>query len=83
MPPLPDEVRNQIEQIKNVLLEKTPAVLGVYLHGSICLDGFVPGRSDIDLLVLSDAAMDRAARGALLAQSSLVQRLLAFVQCKG
>ena len=65
MPPLPGEVRNQIEQVKNVLLEKTPAVLGVYLHGSICLDGFVPGRSDIDLLVLSEAAMNRAERAAL------------------
>ena len=38
-------------------------VAGVILHGSLTLDGYVPGRSDIDLLVvvddrLSDAQLD-------------------------
>jgi predicted nucleotidyltransferase len=30
------------------------AVAGVILHGSLTLDDYVPGRSDVDLLVVVD-----------------------------
>ena len=45
-----------------LLTDLCPAVAGLYLHGSCCLDAFVPGQSDLDLLVVTDAPMDRAAR---------------------
>lgn len=33
-------------------------LVGTYLHGSAALGGFVPGRSDIDLLVIVDGPVD-------------------------
>ena len=33
-------------------------LVGTYLHGSAALGGFVPGRSDIDLLVVVDGPVD-------------------------
>ncbi|MBQ8952516.1 MAG: DUF4111 domain-containing protein [Clostridia bacterium] len=65
MQALPGEVKNQIDRARDALIRLVPAVRGVYLHGSICLNDFVPGRSDVDLLVLSDAAMSRPQRIAL------------------
>ena len=35
---------------------------GAYLHGSAALGGFVPGRSDVDLLFVVDGPLNRAAR---------------------
>ena len=65
MTALPEDVRDQISRLRDVLLQYVPAVMGVYVHGSICLDDFVPGRSDIDIIVLSDAPMARSERVAL------------------
>ncbi len=39
-----------------------PALVGVYLHGSLALGCFNPARSDIDLLVVTRAPLDAEAR---------------------
>lgn len=62
---LPKEVSEQIGRVRDAFIALVPALRAVYLHGSICLHDFVPGRSDIDLLVLSDAPMSRGERAAL------------------
>lgn len=40
-------------------------VSGVYLHGSLAMGGFNPGRSDIDLLIVVDRVPDRRSLHAL------------------
>jgi predicted nucleotidyltransferase len=42
-----------------------PAVTGVILHGSVTLDDYVPGRSDVDLLVVVDDPLTDAQVAAL------------------
>jgi hypothetical protein len=42
------------------------AVAGVILHGSLTLDDYVPGRSDIDLLVVVDDPLGDARLAALV-----------------
>jgi Domain of unknown function (DUF4111)/Nucleotidyltransferase domain len=42
-----------------------PAVAGVVLHGSLTLDDYVPGRSDVDLLVVVDEPLTDAQVAAL------------------
>src|SRR5437660_2125065 len=37
-------------------------LLGVYLHGSLALGGFQPGRSDIDVIVVTAHRMDLEAK---------------------
>ena len=65
MQTLPRDTREQIEKIRAALIALVPAVRGIYIHGSICLHDFVPGRSDVDILILSDAPMSREERLAL------------------
>ena len=65
MTTLPTDVRDQISRLRDALLRHVPAPRGIYVHGSICLHDFVPGRSDVDVLVLSDAEMARSQRLAL------------------
>jgi len=38
------------------------ALVGVYLHGSAVLGGFIPRRSDIDLLVVTTGPLDNDLR---------------------
>ena len=57
------EVKEQIRQVRDVWLKcMEEAVTGVYLHGSIALNCFVEGVSDIDLLILCDRRIDREER---------------------
>ena len=65
MQALPREVNEQLERLQEALIALVPGLRGVYLHGSACLGGFVPGRSDLDLLILCDEPMSRGARVAL------------------
>ncbi|MBR3503920.1 MAG: DUF4111 domain-containing protein [Clostridia bacterium] len=65
MQTLPRDTREQIEKIRAALIALVPALRGIYIHGSICLHDFVPGRSDVDILILSDAPMSREERLAL------------------
>ena len=65
MTALPEDTRRQISRLRDALLQHVPAVTGVYVHGSICLGDFVPGRSDVDALIISNAVMARAERVAL------------------
>src|SRR4051794_762430 len=44
------------------------ALVAVYPMGSLALDGYVPGRSDIDLMVITDPAPTRATLRAVAAQ---------------
>ena len=37
-------------------------LLGIYLHGSLALGGFQPGRSDIDVIVVTAHMMDLEAK---------------------
>lgn len=62
---LPHDVSEQVNRVKDTLVAGVPALRGVYVHGSICLNDFVPGRSDVDVLALSDAPIARAERIAL------------------
>jgi predicted nucleotidyltransferase len=48
------------------------AVAGVFLHGSLVLDDYVPGRSDVDLLVAVDSRdLIERAKGALMEREHL------------
>ena len=38
-------------------------VTGVILHGSVTLDDYVPGRSDVDLLVIVEDPLSEGQRG--------------------
>ena len=65
MTALPHDIRQQLSRLRDALVAQVPALRGIYVHGSICLGDFVPGRSDVDVLALSDAPMAREARVAL------------------
>ena len=49
------------------LADAVPGVVGAYLHGSLVLDDFRPGRSDIDLLVLVECALTTAEEATMTA----------------
>jgi len=50
----PDDVRTQVEHLSSRILQLLPGnVVGIYLHGSLATACFNPGRSDIDLLVIT------------------------------
>ena len=59
----PDAVRIQIEgfttAIQSLLADN---LIGIYLHGSLAMNCFNPQRSDIDLLVVTDAIMSVEAK---------------------
>lgn len=49
----PDEIRHQLDSFIYFLRKYfTNDLTGIYLHGSMCLGHFVPGQSDMDLLVI-------------------------------
>lgn len=52
------DVRSQLERIRSGLLELWgSSLIGIYAHGSLCLGDFDPGRSDLDLLVVTRDAL--------------------------
>jgi predicted nucleotidyltransferase len=50
---LPSAVRPVLERYLTALCDSRVSTTGVYLYGSLCLGGFDPRSSDIDLLVLT------------------------------
>ncbi|MGF7146276.1 streptomycin 3'-adenylyltransferase [Anaerotaenia torta] len=57
------EVKEQIRQVKDIWLNcMGKTVTGIYIHGSIVLNCFVEGVSDIDLLILCDRHISREER---------------------
>ena len=69
----PSEIRAQIERLQKTLKWILGGWRGLYLHGSLATGCFNPARSDLDLLVATDAPMTlaqkRAVAGILLAES--------------
>ena len=60
---LPGEVRAQLARVVTAWCGVLgDSLVGAYLHGSIVLNSFTPGVSDIDLLVISHRRMDRQLR---------------------
>ncbi|MCL2003300.1 MAG: DUF4111 domain-containing protein [Oscillospiraceae bacterium] len=57
------EVKAQISQVADIWKEHLRKDLtGVYLHGSLALDAFVEGSSDIDILIVCDRRIPREER---------------------
>ena len=59
---LPQEPLAQAQNVVHAAQEHCPGLIAAYLHGSVCLGGYVPGRSDLDLLLVSEGSMTRAQR---------------------
>lgn len=56
---LPSDVVAQINRVVNIWKKHlSNQLVGVYLHGSIVLNSFMPGSSDIDLLVVTEDSLD-------------------------
>lgn len=56
------QVSDFVRQVKQLLAAN---FVGAYLHGSLCFGSFNPNRSDIDLLVVTEKAMDNPTRRAV------------------
>ena len=59
---LPQEPLAQAQNVVHAAQEHCPGLIAAYLHGSVSLGGYVPGRSDLDLLLVSEGSMTRAQR---------------------
>lgn len=63
----PDNVKAQAAAIKDYLAGALGSgLLGIYIHGSLCLGCFQPGHSDLDLLVVTHKPLDMAVRFELM-----------------
>src|SRR5215208_4694587 len=63
---LPSLVQDVVGHYLDALDEVAPGLVdALYLTGSVALDDFRPGRSDIDFLAVTAAPLDGDARGAL------------------
>jgi hypothetical protein len=60
-------LRSVVDTLRDVLGD---TLVGVYPVGSVALDGYVPGRSDIDVLALVDRAPPASVVGAVAARLS-------------
>lgn len=66
-PAVPSPTRRQVEALVRCLCERLPDDLAaIYLHGSLALGGFNPARSDLDLLVVTHAALTAPQKTTLL-----------------
>lgn len=69
---LPSDVKEQIRNVTNTWLKCIgESVIGIYLHGSIALNYFVKGVSDIDILIISDRRLSRDER--LLISKNIIE----------
>ncbi|MBB2182185.1 DUF4111 domain-containing protein [Lachnospiraceae bacterium MD1] len=60
---LSPDVKEQIKQVTDIWLDCIgEAVVGIYLHGSMVLDSFVEGVSDIDIIIICDKRLSREER---------------------
>ena len=58
IPALPAEVAKVISAYLRLMGESLPGrITGLYLVGSLALDGFQPGQSDIDFVAVTDTAL--------------------------
>lgn len=63
--PLPRAARAPLRAVVDALLARHGAdLIGVYRHGSLVTGEWVPGRSDVDLLVLRKTSLDEPGRTA-------------------
>lgn len=52
------ELQSYLDQVVSTLRDHLGAeLIGVYLHGSLAMDAFDPGRSDVDVLAVCAAAI--------------------------
>lgn len=69
---LPPDVKEQIRNVTDTWLKCIgKSVIGIYLHGSIVLNCFVEGVSDIDILIVCDRRISRDER--LLLSKNLIK----------
>lgn len=61
---LPSDVHSQAQKVLSAALAHCGELLGAYIHGSIALGSYVPGRSDLDLLIVCRQPMPAQARTA-------------------
>lgn len=54
---MPSAVHSQAQNVLFAAQKHCGELLGFYIHGSIALGGYVPGRSDLDLLVVCKSSM--------------------------
>lgn len=60
------DVEQYLDRVVSTLSgELGPDLVGVYLHGSLAMDAFTPGRSDIDVLAVCAAPLSPARIGGL------------------
>jgi streptomycin 3"-adenylyltransferase len=60
---LSPDVKEQIGKVTDIWLKCIgKSVIGIYLHGSIALNCFVEGASDIDILIICDRRINREER---------------------
>ncbi|MGH2555683.1 MAG: aminoglycoside adenylyltransferase domain-containing protein [Actinomycetota bacterium] len=60
------EVQSYLDQVVSTLHDHLRAeLIGVYLHGSLAMGAFDPGRSDIDILAVCAASLSRQRREVL------------------
>ena len=59
---LPTTVLSQAQNVLNAAHTHCGPLLGAYIHGSIALGGYVPDRSDLDILIVSESPMSRQQR---------------------
>ena len=55
---VPPGAADQLQRLCDLLKRSLPMLGGVILHGSAASDGFEPGRSDLDVLVVVDDSPD-------------------------
>ncbi len=57
------EVRSYLDRVVSTLRDQLSAdLIGAYLHGSLAMGAFVPGRSDIDILAVCAAVLSHQRR---------------------
>jgi predicted nucleotidyltransferase len=63
MQSLDPEVRPYLDRVVSTLRDHLgPELIGVYLHGSLAMGAFDPGRSDVDILAVCAAPLSRERR---------------------
>lgn len=73
---LPSDVKEQIKNVTDAWLKCIgESVIGIYIHGSIALNCFLEGVSDIDILIICDRRISRDER-------LLIFRNIIDIDCK-
>jgi hypothetical protein len=59
---VPSELASYADEVVRRLSCLGDNLVGIYLHGSAAMNAFIPSRSDVDLLVVTDGPVDRPTR---------------------